>query len=879
MHQPEPMKGLRAAQPLERDRIQQQRDLGARYYQSGNLPEAEACFQEVLKSQPDNPDLWRLLGIIATQQQHYASAIDRLERSVELNPKVPKSYSTLGAIYLKQQKWTKAIDCFQTTAQLQPSDASAHANLGRAYQMQGTLTEAISAYRIALKLQPDSHPIHIQLGNIYTEQGQLDRAVASYQQALHLQPDLSPVHAKLGQLYQAQGSLDEAITSYQRALYLQPNFYQAHSNLGNVLKRQGQFDEAIASYHRALTLQPEDPDTLNNLGTTQQAQGKVGEAIANYQRALQLRPDFCECCNNLGNALKQQGKLEEAIAVYQQALQLQPALPETLNNLGTAYQAQGKFADAFASYQRALQLQPDAAEAHNNLGNAYQQQGNVEEAIASYQRALQLQPDFHTAYTNLGNAYQQQGTLDLAIDCYKQALKLRPDSPEVLKEYVWLRRRLCSWDGLSELEHALVAASQSEQWATPPFPILAIEDDPAVQLSAANNFSANYIGTSYLPLWNGERYAHNRIRLAYLSADYHEHATAYLMAELFERHDRSRFEVYALSFGPDDGSPMRQRLERAFDRFIDIRHSSHLEAARQIRDMEIDIAVDLKGYTKDCRPQIFAYRPAPIQVNYLGYPGTMGADFIDYILVDPFIVPPDQQPFFSEKLVHLPDCYQVNDRQRAIDKCVPTRQECGLPAKGFIFCSFNNSNKITPAFFDIWMRLLKAVPDSVLWLLGRNTMTEDNLRKQAFARDVNPNRLVFAHPKKLSEHLSRQRLADLFLDTLPYNAHTTTSDALWAGLPVLTCAGRSFAGRVAGSLLHAVGLPELVTHTLDEYEVLALQLATQPDMLREICRKLDQNLKSAPLFDSDRFRRNIEAAYTQMWSFWQTGEQPSALKV
>lgn len=381
------------------------------------------------------------------------------------------------------------------------------------------------------------------------------------------------------------------------------------------------------------------------------------------------------------------------------------------------------------------------------------------------------------------------------------------------------------------------------------------------------------------PLWNGQRYNHDKIRIAYLSADYYQHATAYLMAELFKRHDRSRFELFAISFGSENTSPMGQRLVKAFDRFIDVNQMSDLEVARQLRSMEIDIAVDLKGYTKNNRKQILAYRPAPIQVNYLGYPSTMGADFIDYILVDPFIVPPDQQPHFTEKLVHLPECYQVNDSKRIIANRTPLRQECGLPEQGFVFCCFNNSYKITPTFFDIWMRLLKAVPGSVLWLLSKNKLMEENLRREAQARGVNPERLVFSPQQKLPEHLARHRLADLFLDTLPCNAHTTASDALWAGLPVLTCAGKSFAARVAGSLLHAINLPELVTYNLEDYEGLALKLATQPDLLCQIKDKLKQNRLTTPLFDCDRFRQDIEAAYIEMWSILQGGEEPKAITV
>jgi len=367
------------------------------------------------------------------------------------------------------------------------------------------------------------------------------------------------------------------------------------------------------------------------------------------------------------------------------------------------------------------------------------------------------------------------------------------------------------------------------------------------------------------------RFAHSwpqrggKIRLGYLSADFHQHATAYLIAEVFERHDRARFEVAAYSYGPDDRSGMRARLKGAFDRFLDIRPLAHGEAARQIHEAGIDILVDLKGYTTHARTEILAYRPAPIQVNYLGYPGTMGAEFMDYIIADPFLVPEDRQPFYSEALAYLPDCYQSNDTKREISEQVPSRAECGLPERGFVFCCFNNTYKITPAFFDIWMRLLHAVPGSVLWLLEANAAAKTNLRREAAARGIDPERLIFAPRQHLPEHLARHRHADLFLDTLPCNAHTTASDALWASLPLLTCAGETFAGRVAGSLLQACGMPELITTSPEAYEAIALKLASEPSRVAVLRRRLEQQRLSAALFDIARFTRNLEAAYIRMW--------------
>jgi predicted O-linked N-acetylglucosamine transferase (SPINDLY family) len=369
------------------------------------------------------------------------------------------------------------------------------------------------------------------------------------------------------------------------------------------------------------------------------------------------------------------------------------------------------------------------------------------------------------------------------------------------------------------------------------------------------------------------------MRIAYLSADFRRHATAYLIAELIERHDRERFEIIGLSYGPDDRSDMRARLAGAFDRFVDVRTSSDEAIARLIERSRVDIAVDLMGHTQFARPAILAFRPAPIQAAYLGFPGTTGADFIDYVIADPIVAPFELQPCFTEKIVHLPECYQVNDSARKIATRIPTREEFGLPAEGFVFCCFNTSWKIAPAMFEVWLRLLRAVPGSVLWLLRDNADAERNLRREAAARGADPSRLVFADRLGPEQHLARHRLADLFLDTLPYNAHTTASDALWAGLPLLTCRGETFAARVAASLLESVGLPELVTTSLGDYETLALELATDDQLRRQLRQRLEGNRLTHPLFDTQRFRRHIEAAYQTMWELWQRRESPRSFSV
>jgi predicted O-linked N-acetylglucosamine transferase (SPINDLY family) len=524
-------------------------------------------------------------------------------------------------------------------------------------------------------------------------------------------------------------------------------------------------------------------------------------------------------------------------------------------------------------------VRPNDAEARNNLGAALLAQGRPDDALRELQQALALKPDHPEAYYNLGNAWRELGKIEGALAAYRTALRLRPDFADALSQLVYHRRHACDWVDYAADEQRLLAMVRSGAPRVPPFYLLATPASAADQLACARRWVEPILPQPEELFRHDIGRNHDRIRLGYLSADFHQHATASLAVELFERHDRARFEVVAYSYGPDDGSPLRRRIEHAFDRFVDIRALPHRAAAERINADEIDILIDLKGYTQHARPHIAAYRPAPVQVSWLGYPATMGAPFIDYILVDSFIVPPDEQPCFTEQLAHLPGCYQINGRNREIAASALSRQECGLPAQGFVFCSFNNSYKITPQMFAIWMRLLAAVPGSVLWLLASNDLVERNLRREAEQRGVEPGRLVFAPRLPLAEHLARHRHADLFLDTLPCNAHTTASDALWAGLPLLTCVGRTFAGRVAASLLAAIGLPELITASLEDYECTALGLARDARRLHELRDVVRRHRETSSLFDSPRFAAELEALLARLWGRWRSGGAPANVTV
>ncbi|HMK88288.1 MAG TPA: tetratricopeptide repeat protein [Methylocystis sp.] len=610
--------------------------------------------------------------------------------------------------------------------------------------------------------------------------------------------------------------------------------------------QRGDFAQAEETYEEILAKSPQEFVAAHFLGIIKFQTGRREAGLALIDRAIALKPDYAEAYNNRGNALRELKRLEEAAASYDKAIALKPDYVMAYSNRGDVLRELRRHEEALASCDEAVALKPDFAEAFHNRGLILQGLNRLEEAFASFERALALKPGLKHAFGNLA-------------DCAS---------------------KMCQWDRRDAITAKLAEDIAADRSVIGPLVALGYLDDQALHRRCAESFVKSEIGEIPPPLWRGETWRNDRIKIAYLSADFREHPVAYLIAELIERHDRARFETIGISFGLDDGGEMRARLSRAFDVFVDVRAQSDAEVATLLSSLKVDVAVDLNGFTQDCRPKILSRRPAPIQVNYLGFPGTMGAGFIDYIIGDRIALPLDRQPFYVEKIVELPDCCLPRDRLRRPSDVAPARADAGLPQQGFVFCSFNNSWKFSPRLFDIWMRLLKTVGGSVLWLRADNGPAERNLRREAQARGVDPNRLIFApRVKTVEDHLARHRLADLFLDTLPYNAHTTASDALWAGLPVLTCTGQSFAGRVATSLLEAIGLPELATATLTEYEALALALARDPARLAEIKARLARNRDALPLFDSDRFCRGLEAAYVRMWGRWQEGGQAEGFVV
>jgi predicted O-linked N-acetylglucosamine transferase (SPINDLY family) len=671
----------------------------------------------------------------------------------------------------------------------------------------------------------------------------------------------------------------EALASYDRALALRPNHAESLNNRGATLRALKRSDDALASYDQAIAARPDYADALNNRGNICTELGRYEEAIASYDRALVARPNYAEALNNRGIILNELKRYDEALTSLDRALSIQPNNAQMHNNHGIALLGLKRFDEALAGFDRAIAARSDYAEALNNRGIVLHELGRADEALESYERAVTARPDYAEALDNRGGILVELRRFKEALESFERALTAKPDDPHAFSGAANCALNLCDWNRSTQFKSMLPDRIHDRKASLPPFILLGYTDDPALQLQGARNYVNQTVPPAPRQFWTGQTWRHDRLRVAYLCADFRAHPGAYLLGGIIEMHDRSNFEVIGISVGPDDRSVLRQRLAAAFDVFHDVRTSSDEEIAKLLHELQVDIAIDRDGHTRESRPGILAYRPAPIQASFLGYAGTTGTRFIDYIVADKFVAPFEHRQFYSEQIVHLPDCYQANDYKRGIGAHTPTRREVGLPEHGFVYCCFNNNWKITPAVFDVWMRLLHRVEGSVLWLFRDNEGAQENLCREATRRGIDPSRLVFAERLPNDLHLARHRLADLFLDTFPCNAHTTGSDALWVGLPVLTCIGRTFAARVAASLLHAVGLPELIVADLGEYEALALKLARDPALLADTKAKLQRNLTTHPLFDTGRFTRGLEAAYRTMWEIWQRGEAPRSFAV
>ena len=691
---------------------------------------------------------------------------------------------------------------------------------------------------------------------------------------------LGPPQAAINQLiaFYNQGQLEIVSEKANKLAKQYPGAFMVWNILGAANKGLGRVQAAATAFKKVTSLNPTYAEGFSNLGVTLQDQDKLDEALSSFTKAISLKPDYAEAYNNMGITLKDMGKLDEALSSFDKALSLKPNYTEAYNNMGITLKDMRKFDDAIACFKRALSLSPDYAEAYNNMSIVLKDQSKLDEAIKACNTALNIKPAYAEAHGNLGVSLQEQGKLEEAIKAHKKALSIKSDLAEARAKKLYLQAQICDWDELkSELPSLVDLGIQGGE--TPPFSFFTLEDDPHRHRLRAENYARKRFSKNAMSQFVVPDKKPKRLRIGYFSADFREHPVSYLLAKVIETHDRDCFEIYGYSIGKAKDDQMKRRLVKSFDVFREVQNLSDRDVALLAKQDGIDIAVDLMGYTQYSRTGIFSSRAAPVQINYLGFPGTLGADFMDYIIVDENLVPREKQKYYVEKPIYLPHQYMPTDNTRQISSKSITRADEGLPEHGFVFCCFNNNYKISPREFDIWMRLLRSVEDSVLWLRKSNNWSVENFCKEAKIRGIDDSRLVFAEKLPMDEHLARHKLADVFLDTFAFNAHTTATEALWAGLPVVTKLGEGFAARVSGSLLAAVGLPELITNNESEYKKLALELATNPEKLSSLKHQLAINRSSKPLFNTELYTKHLEDGYQRAYQQYFEGNRPKVIHV
>ena len=701
--------------------------------------------------------------------------------------------------------------------------------------------------------------------------GQFESAKGIYQLILSANPKNVDALQLLGTLYSQEKNYSEGVRLLKIALKINPLIPNAHNNLGSALRSLKKFDEALASYDKAISIAPDYAEAHNNRGNALLELKKFDEALASYDKAISIAPNFAEAFLQRG-ALKIELKIiEEGLLDLEIAAKLNPNDAEIYNHIGNGLLELRQFEIAIAMYSKATELDQSNPKYHCNLGALYERVNQLDAALISFENATSISQEFALAYYNAGLVQFKLRRFDDSIRNLEKAYELNSAMPYLQGALLHAKMYICNWTNLEQQSQEILEGLNSGKKTSAPFPLIPLTDSAEIQYTCAQIWANTYCAINNTLGPPGNCGSNSKIRIGYFSADFHNHATTYLISELFELHDKDKFEIYGFSFGPIIQDEMRQRVKSSFAQFFEVGNLTDPEIAKLAREMNLDIAIDLKGYTQDNRSGIFSYRAAPVQINYLGYPGTMGSSVFDYIVADYTLIPQDSQKYYSEKIIYMPNSYQINDRQRLISEAPVSRLRNNIPENAFVYCSFNNNYKITPEIFKSWMTILSTVPDSVLWLLGDNLLSQENLKKHAKELDVDPSRLIFAERLPLDEHLARHRLANLFLDTTPCNAHTTASDALWSGLPVLTQVGEAFASRVAASLLSAIGLPELITQTSQEYEAMAIHLATHPEALKNLKDKLEENRLSGPLFNSKKFTGHLEEAYEAAYARYVRG--------
>ncbi|XP_058093447.1 probable UDP-N-acetylglucosamine--peptide N-acetylglucosaminyltransferase SEC isoform X1 [Magnolia sinica] len=930
---------LKSSQALESHEADEDTllQLAHQKYKAGNYKQALEHSNAVYEKNPRRTDNLLLLGAIHYQLHDFDTCIAKNEEALHIEPHFAECFGNMANAWKEKGNIDLAIRYYLIAIELRPNFCDAWSNLASAYMRKGRLNEAAQCCRQALALNPRLVDAHSNLGNLMKAQGLVQEAYNCYLEALRIQPTFAIAWSNLAGLFMEAGDLNRALTYYKEAVKLKPTFADAYLNQGNVYKAMGMPQEAIMCYQRALQARPDYAMAYGNLASMYYEQGQLDMAILHYKQAISCDSSFLEAYNNLGNALKDAGRVEEAINCYRSCLAFQPNHPQALTNLGNIYmewnmisaaatfykatlavttglsapfsnlaiiyKQQGNYADAISCYNEVLRIDPLAADGLVNRGNTFKEIGRVSEAIQDYLRAVTIRPNMAEAHANLASAYKDSGHVEAAIKSYKQALLLRPDFPEATCNLLHTLQCVCNWDDRESkfIEVEGIIRRQIKMSVLPsvqPFHAIAYPIDPILALEISKKYAAHcsLIASRYglpafthptpLPVKGDGK--NGRLRVGYVSSDFGNHPLSHLMGSVFGMHNRDNVEVFCYALSQNDGTEWRQRIQSETEHFIDVSSMTSDLIARLINEDKIQILVNLNGYTKGARNEIFAMQPAPIQVSYMGFPGTTGATYIDYLVTDEFVSPMRFSHIYSEKLVHLPHCYFVNDyKQKNRDVldpiCRHKRADYGLPEEKFIFACFNQLYKMDPEIFNTWCNILKRVPNSALWLLRFPAAGEMRLRASfadAVAQGVRPDQIIFTDVAVKNEHIRRSALADLFLDTPLCNAHTTGTDVLWAGLPMVTLPLEKMATRVAGSLCLATGVgEEMIVSSMKEYEEKAVELAENRPKLQALTNKLKAVRMTCPLFDAARWVRNLERAYFKMWNLYCSGGHPQPFKV
>ena len=727
----------------------------------------------------------------------------------------------------------------------------------------------------------------------FLKSGKLNEAKEICLKILDEQPNNSNFLHLLGAITFEEKNYQKSEEIISKVIKLKPKQAEIYSLYALILFNLKKFDLAIKSWEEVIKLKPNHAEAYNNRGNILFLLEKNVAAIESYKKAIEIKSDYADAYNNLGNPLWKQKKITESIENYKKALEIQPNHPEAHNNLGMAFHKLKKNEDAIKSYDAAINFKPDYAEAHYNKANLLFEIEKIDECLQSYDTAIKFKPNYAEAYFNRGSVFLAANANVEALENFKKVLEIKPDFEVLSGTLLYTKLKLCDWKNFDEDLENLKKEANDFIKKPNPYPLLFSYDSLKVQKLVAKKWSEKLckftLGENQSPNFSKSNKALNliskkeknkKIKIGYFSADFRKHAVGNLIVNLFELHDKSKFEIYCFYFGPDTNDDVYKRISNAAYKFINVRIKGEREIAQISRDFKIDIAVDLMGYTIKNRSKIFIEKCAPLQVSYLGYPGTTGANYIDYIIADKILIPRESQEYYSEKIIYLPNTFIVNDSTKKVSEKIFRKDELDLPNNSIVFCCFNQSYKILPKTFDIWMKILKRVKGSVLWLFKSNEVSCNNLKKEAYDRGVDHKRIIFANLlPSFQEHLARYKAADLFLDTSPYNAHSTCLDALKGGLPVLTIQGETYSSRVSSSFLNLLGLNELITKSLKEYEDKAVELANDLSKLKNIKYKIQTVKDTTPLFNTKLFTNNLEKAYFEIHKKFIEHKKPESIEI